>query len=119
MSGLSSGSFTSKSPFSTSHTVGFCLTLPPLSRPASPSLPQAFEPLRAQLLGFVHLHASVLRLPGIDCVFGNPALPRHLHRRSACFDLLQRINDLLRVQLAFRHPTSHFIRPKSYFLSGE
>jgi len=56
-----------------------------------------------RFLRLAHIHAAILRLPGIDRVLRHSLLPRHIFCLSSCLDLLQRSYDLrLRVP-ALRH----------------
>src|SRR5579871_5266410 len=74
---------------------------------------------RSQFLSVLNFHAAILRFPGVDRVLRDPHLPRHLGHTAARFNLLQNPDDLLGVQLALWHLVSPFVRPKSYFVSGE
>jgi hypothetical protein len=65
---------------------------------------------RSELLGLVHLHAAVLRLPGIAGVLRNPDFPSHLRRGSSSTSL-KLLQNPLGVQVSFdiRCPLS-FVR---------
>src|SRR6185437_2150638 len=73
--------------------------------------------LIAQLLGFlrfVHIHAAVLRFPGVDRVLRHAHFPRHVFRFTTRLQLLQSSDHLRFRVLAPRHSRFPFRSLKSY-----
>jgi hypothetical protein len=63
--------------------------------------PGVFIPQSLGLLRLAHIHAAILRLPGVDRMLGDPTLPGYIFFPPACLQLLQRRDHLPSVCLLF------------------
>ena len=65
--------------------------------------PRVLIPQSFGLLRLAHVHAAVLRLPGVDRVCADAYLPRHILGLATCLHLLDRPDHLRFRVLAPRH----------------